>query len=137
MNLRTNSRIPHFAPLCTCFGDFSAKTLPFGSNEPIIKAKKAVEQMSEFWMSYEMIAQRYGPGYQGYPLFGAVHLGELEAVAVCILLTLLALGVKNIYLGPTLPAFLSENVVKMLVETYDLHPTTAPEQDMDAILGRG
>ena len=43
--------------------------------------------MSEFWMSYEMIAQRYGPGYQGYPLFGAVHLGELEAVAVCILLT--------------------------------------------------
>ena len=44
--------------------------------------------MSEFWMSYEMIARRYGPGYQGYPLFGAVHLGELEAVAVCILLTL-------------------------------------------------
>lgn len=43
--------------------------------------------MSEFWMSYEMIAQRYGPGYQGYPLFGAVHLGELAAVAVCILLT--------------------------------------------------
>ena len=43
--------------------------------------------MSEFWMSYEMIAQRYGPGYQAYPLFGAVHLGELEAVAVCILLT--------------------------------------------------
>ena len=43
--------------------------------------------MSEFWMSYEMIARRYGPGYQGYPLFGAVHLGELEAVAVCILLT--------------------------------------------------
>ena len=42
--------------------------------------------MSEFWMSYEMIARRYGPGYQGYPLFGAVHLGELEAVAVCILL---------------------------------------------------
>lgn len=43
--------------------------------------------MSEFWMSYEMIARRYGPGYQGYPLFGAVHLGELAAVAVCILLT--------------------------------------------------
>lgn len=33
--------------------------------------------MSEFWMSYEMIAQRYGPGYQGYPLFGAVHWAEL------------------------------------------------------------
>lgn len=43
--------------------------------------------MSEFWMSYEMIARRYGPGYQGYPLFGAVHWAELAAVAVCILLT--------------------------------------------------
>ena len=64
-------------------------------------------------------------------------LSWYEQKAVCILLTLLALGVKNIYLGPTLPAFLSENVVKTLVETYDLHPTTAPEQDMDAILGRG
>lgn len=56
---------------------------------------------------------------------------------MCILLTLLALGVKNIYLGPTLPAFLSETVVKTLVETYDLHPTTNPQQDLDAILGRG
>ena len=86
MNLRTNSRIPHFAPLCTCFGDFSAKTLSFWIERAHNKGKKAVEQMSEFWMSYEMIAQRYGPGYQGYPLFGAVHLGELAAVAVCILL---------------------------------------------------
>ena len=42
--------------------------------------------MSEFWMSYEMIARRYGPGYQGYPLFGAVHWAELAAVAVCIVL---------------------------------------------------
>ena len=87
MNLRTNSRIPHFAPLCTCFGDFSGETLPFWAGKAYHKGKKAVEQMSEFWMSYEMIARRYGPGYQGYPLFGAVHLGELEAVAVCILLT--------------------------------------------------
>ena len=57
--------------------------------------------------------------------------------AVCILLSLLALGVKNIYLGPTLPAFLSETVVKVLVDTYGLQPITAPEQDLDAILGRG
>ena len=87
MNLRTNSRIPHFAPLCTCFGDFSAKTLSFWIERAHNKGKKAVEQMNEFWMSYEMIARRYGPGYQGYPLFGAVHWAELAAVAVCILLT--------------------------------------------------
>ena len=51
-------------------------------------------------------------------------------------MTLLSLGIKNMYLGPTLPAFLSESVVKVLVDTYGLQPITAPEQDMDAILGR-
>lgn len=64
-------------------------------------------------------------------------LSWYEQKAVCILLTLLALGVKNIYLGPTLPAFLSETVVKALVDAYGLRPITAPEQDLDAILGRG
>ena len=44
--------------------------------------------------------------------------------------------IKNMYLGPTLPAFLSETVVKTLVDTYGLQPITAPEQDMDAILHR-
>ena len=39
------------------------------------------------------------------------------------------------YLGPTLPAFLSESVVKLLVDTFDLRPITAPEQDLDDILG--
>ena len=53
------------------------------------------------------------------------------------LLSLLALGVKNMYLGPTLPAFLSESVVNILVDTYGLQPITAPEQDLDAILHRG
>ena len=63
-------------------------------------------------------------------------LSWYEQKAVCILLTLLSLGIKKMYLGPTLPAFLSEGVVKILVDQYDLRPITAPEQDMDAILGR-
>lgn len=63
-------------------------------------------------------------------------LSWYEQKAVCILLTLLSLGIKNMYLGPTLPAFLSESVVKVLVDTYGLQPITAPEQDMDAILNR-
>ncbi len=63
-------------------------------------------------------------------------LSWYEQKAVCILLTLLSLGIKNMYLGPTMPAFLSETVVKALVNAYGLQPTTAPEQDMDAILGR-
>ncbi|MEM1486151.1 hydroxylamine reductase [Oscillospiraceae bacterium PP1C4] len=60
-----------------------------------------------------------------------------EQKAVCILLTLLSLGIKNMYLGPTFPAFLSEKVSKVLVDSFNLQPITAPEQDMDAILGRG
>ena len=60
-----------------------------------------------------------------------------EQKAVCILLSLLALGIKNICLGPTLPAFLSETVVKTLVSAYNLTPITAPQQDLDAILHRG
>ena len=61
-------------------------------------------------------------------------LSWYEQKAVCILLTLLSLGVHNMYIGPTLPAFMSETVVKYLVENYKLNPITAPEQDMDAIL---
>jgi len=49
---------------------------------------------------------------------------------VLVLLALLSLGVKHIRLGPTLPAFLSPNVLKLLVETYDLKPTTTVEQDV-------
>ena len=62
-------------------------------------------------------------------------LSWYEQKAVCILLTLLSIGIKGMYLGPTLPAFLSESVVKLLVDTFDLRPITAPEQDLDDILG--
>ncbi len=81
------------------------------------------------------LAEAFGCSVNDLPL--TLVLSWYEQKAVCILLTLLSLGIKNMYLGPTLPAFLSETVVKVLVETYGLHPITAPEQDMDAILGRG
>ncbi|MDD6032448.1 MAG: hydroxylamine reductase [Oscillospiraceae bacterium] len=81
------------------------------------------------------LADAFGCSVNELPL--TLVLSWYEQKAVCILLTLLALGVKNIYLGPTLPAFLSESVVKVLVDTYGLQPVTAPEQDLDAILGRG
>jgi len=64
-------------------------------------------------------------------------LSWYEQKAVCILLTLLSLGIKNMYLGPTMPAFLSENVVKILVDKFNLQPITNPLQDMDTILARG
>lgn len=54
---------------------------------------------------------------------------------MCILIALLALGIKNIRLGPTLPAFLSPGVVQVLQQKYDLKAVTTPEDDLHAILG--
>ena len=81
------------------------------------------------------LAEVLGCGINDLPL--TLVLSWYEQKAVCILLTLLSLGVKNIYLGPTMPAFFSETVSKVLVDTFGLRPITAPEQDMDEILGRG
>jgi hydroxylamine reductase len=62
-------------------------------------------------------------------------LSWYEQKAVCILLTLLSLGIKNIYIGPSLPAFLSSNVLNVLVEKFNLTPISTPEADLKAILG--
>ena len=62
-------------------------------------------------------------------------LSWYEQKAVCILLTLLALGIRNIYIGPSLPKFFSSNVLNILVEKFQLHPITTPEADLKAILG--
>ncbi len=62
-------------------------------------------------------------------------LSWYEQKAVCILLSLLHLGIKNIYLGPTLPAFLSKNVLDYLVENFHISPISTPEEDLKKILG--
>ena len=62
-------------------------------------------------------------------------LSWYEQKAVCILLTLLHLGIKNILLGPTLPAFISPNVLKILVGNYAIAPISTPEEDLKKILG--
>lgn len=63
-------------------------------------------------------------------------LSWYEQKAVCILLTLLYLGIKDIYLGPTLPAFISPNVLKVLVDNYNISPITTPEEDLKKILNK-
>jgi len=57
-----------------------------------------------------------------------------EQKAVAVLLALLSLGVKGIRLGPTIPAFLSPNVVKVLVEKFNIKPTGTAEADVPAIM---
>ena len=63
------------------------------------------------------------------------NIAWYEQKAVCILLTLLHLGIQNIRLGPSLPAFLSPNVLQYLVEHYGIAPITTPEADLKALLG--
>ncbi|MDD3318316.1 MAG: hydroxylamine reductase [Methanosarcina sp.] len=62
------------------------------------------------------------------------NIAWYEQKAVLVLLALLSLGVKNITLGPTLPAFLSPNVLKVLVENFNLRPNTTVEEDMKVLL---
>jgi len=80
------------------------------------------------------LAEAFGCGVNDLPL--SMVLFWYEQKAVSILLTLLHLGVKNILLGPSLPAFVSPNVLNFLVENYGIAPITTPEQDMAKLLGR-
>ena len=77
-------------------------------------------------------------------LFGLDDINELPVIyniawyeqkAVLVLLALLSLGIKNIHLGPTLPAFLSLNVTKVLVENFGIVGITTVEEDMNLFFG--
>ena len=79
------------------------------------------------------LSKAFGCEVNELPL--SMILSWYEQKAVCILLTLLHLGIKNIFLGPTLPAFISPNVLKYLVENYNISPISTPEADLKKILG--
>ena len=80
------------------------------------------------------LADAFGCGVNDLPL--SMVLSWYEQKAVCILLTLLHLGIKNIKLGPTLPAFLSKNVLNYLVEHFAIASTTTPEADLAELLNK-
>ena len=79
------------------------------------------------------LAEAFGCTVNKLPL--SFVLSWYEQKAVCILLTLLHLGIKNIRLGPSLPAFLSPNILQFLVENYGIGPITTPEEDLRELLG--
>ena len=78
------------------------------------------------------LAEAFGCSVNDLPL--TLVLSWYEQKAVCILLSLLHLGIKNIYLGPTLPAFLSPAILGYLVEQFEIHPISTPEKDLAMIL---
>jgi hydroxylamine reductase len=78
------------------------------------------------------LSKAFGVGVNELPL--SFVLSWYEQKAVSILLTLLHLGIKDIRLGPTLPSFLTPNVVEFLVKNYDIKPISTPDEDLAAIL---
>lgn len=79
------------------------------------------------------LANAFNCGVNELPL--TLVLSWYEQKAVCILLTLLALGIKNIYIGPSIPAFFSSTVLSVLVDKFGLTPISTPEEDLKKILG--
>ena len=79
------------------------------------------------------LAKVFNCGVNELPL--SLVLSWYEQKAVCILLTLLYLGIENIRLGPTLPAFVSPNILNFLVDKFKIKPITTPENDLREILG--
>ena len=81
------------------------------------------------------LADAFGTDVNGLPLSLIISWYELKAVAD--LLAVLSLGIKGIFLGPTLPAFLSPNVLQYLVDTFDLRPISTAEDDLKTCLQQG
>jgi len=79
------------------------------------------------------LAKAFNVGVNDLPL--SLILSWYEQKAVAILLTLLHLGIKNIRLGPSLPAFLTPNVLDVLVKNFNIMPISTPDEDLKAILG--
>jgi hydroxylamine reductase len=79
------------------------------------------------------LAGAFECGVNDLPL--SMVLSWYEQKACAILLTLLYLGIKDIRLGPSLPAFVSPNVLNILVEKFNIKPISTPDEDLKAILG--
>ena len=82
----------------------------------------------------QALAKAFNVGLNELPL--SMILSWYEQKAVAILLSLLYLGVKNIRLGPSLPAFITPNVLKVLVDNFNIMPTKTADEDLKAILGK-
>jgi hydroxylamine reductase len=79
------------------------------------------------------LSQAFNVSVNELPL--SMILSWYEQKACAILYTLLSLGITDIRLGPSLPAFVSDNVLDVLVKNFNIKPISTPEEDLQAILG--
>ncbi len=128
--------VPHDCIILTlACGKYRFNKLEFGSIGDIPRLID-IGQCNDAYSAIQValaLSEAFGVSVNELPL--SLILSWYEQKAVAILLTLLALGIKNIRLGPSLPAFLSPTVLKTLAEKYDIKPISTPQEDLKEILG--
>ena len=128
-------KVPHDCVILTlACGKYRFNKLDFGSIGGIPRLLD-IGQCNDAYSAIRIalaLADAFKCGVNDLPL--TLILSWYEQKAVAILLTLLSLGVKNIRLGPTLPAFITPTVLKILVDKFQIGPTTTPEHDLEAAL---
>lgn len=129
-------KVPHDCVILTlACGKFRFNKLEFGDIGGIPRLLD-VGQCNDAYSAIQIataLAKAFDTDINNLPL--SFILSWYEQKAVCILLTLLFLGIKNMRLGPSLPAFISPNVLNILVEKFNIMPITTPDADLKAILG--
>ena len=115
-------------------GKYRFNKLPFGDIGGIPRLLD-IGQCNDAYSAIQIavaLAGAFNCGVNDLPL--TMVLSWYEQKAVCILLTLLHLGIKNMRLGPSLPAFIGPNVLNVLVDKFNIAPITTPEADLKAML---
>jgi hydroxylamine reductase len=115
-------------------GKYRFNKLPFGDIGGIPRLLD-IGQCNDAYSAIQIavaLAGAFNCGVNDLPL--TMVLSWYEQKAVCILLTLLHLGIKNMRLGPSLPAFIGPNVLNVLVEQFNIAPISTPEEDLKVML---
>ncbi len=118
-------------------GKYRFNKLPFGDIGGIPRLLD-IGQCNDAYSAIRIavaLANAFECGVNDLPL--SLIISWYEQKAVAILLTLLHLGIKNVRLGPKLPAFVTPAVLKVLVDNYNIAPITTPDEDLEAILASG
>ncbi len=116
-------------------GKFKFNRLEFGDIEGIPRLLD-IGQCNDSYSAIQIavaLAKAFNTDVNSLPL--SIILSWYEQKAVAVLLTLLSLGITNIRIGPTLPAFLTPNLVKILVDKFNIMPIKTAQEDLKAILG--
>ncbi len=111
-------------------GKYRFNKLDFGSIDGLPRLMD-IGQCNDAYSAIQIalaLAKAFGVGVNELPL--SLILSWYEQKAVIVLLTLLALGLRNIRLGPTLPAFITPNVLKVLVDNFAIKPIGTSDEDI-------